>query len=724
MRSTITCTDTSIITRAITKALGGAFLLIMTVQCSTSSDATNVSSPPIAKVVPHELENLGDVRVDNYYWLKDRENPEVIAYLNAENDYTASVMADAKPLKETLFAEMKARIKEDDESVPYRENGYFYYNRFEEGNEYAIYCRKQGSLDAKEEVMLDGNLLAKGHDYFAVRGREVSSGNDIIAYAVDTTGRRVYTIHFRNLKTGEEYSDKLTSATGNMAWANDNKTLFYTTMNPETLRWDKIYRHTLGDDPAKDEMVFEEKDDTFNCGVGKTKSQKYIFIESSQTLSSEMRFLDADNPKGKFKMFLARERDHEYSIEHFGNYFYIRTNWDAKNFRLMRTETSKTSKNNWTEVIGNRGDVLLEGFEIFKKYLVVEERKEGLVQLRVRNWKSGAESYIDFGESAYFAFTTSNHEFNTVELRYGYMSMTTPNTTIDYHMDTKEKTILKEEEVLGGFDKNNYATERIFATARDGARVPISVVYRKGLVKNGSNPLLLYAYGSYGLSMDAYFSSTRISLLDRGFVFAIAHVRGGQEMGRYWYEDGKLLKKKNTFTDFIDCAEFMIAEKYTQKEKLFAMGGSAGGLLMGAIVNMRPDLFKGVVASVPFVDVITTMLDPDIPLTTGEYDEWGNPNEKKYYDYILSYSPYDNVTAQDYPNMLVTTGLHDSQVQYWEPAKWVAKLRTLNTSSNRLLLKTNMEAGHGGASGRFKRLEETAFDYAFILDVLGHKEAL
>ncbi len=704
-------------------ALGGAFLLLMTVQCSTSGDASSVSTPPVAKVVPHELENLGDVRTDNYYWLRDRENPEVIEYLKAENEYTASVMADAKPLEDKLFEEMKGRIKEDDESVPYRENGYFYYTRFEEGSEYAIYCRKKGSLDAKEEVMLDGNVLAKGHEYFAVRGQEISSGNDIVAYAVDTTGRRIYTVHFRNLTTGEDYADVLPEVTGNMAWANDNKTLFYTKQDLETLRWDKVYRHTLGGDPSKDVLVFEEKDDIFNCGVGKTKSRKYIIIESSQTLSSEQRFLDADNPTGKFKVFLPRERDHEYSIEDFGNNFYIRTNYKAKNFRLMKTPINKTSKEHWTDVIGHRDDVLFEGFDIFKKYLVIEERKEGLVQLRVRDWKSGEEKYIDFGEPAYFAYTTDNREFNTNELRYGYMSMTTPRTIIDFNMDNGKKTILKEDEVLGGFDKNNYVTERQFATARDGAKVPISIVYRKGLKKDGTNPLLLYAYGSYGYSMDAYFSSTRLSLLDRGFVFAIAHIRGGQEMGRYWYEDGKLLNKKNTFKDFIDCAEYMIAEKYTEKDKLFAMGGSAGGLLMGAIINMRPDLFKGVVAAVPFVDVITTMLDPDIPLTTGEYDEWGNPNVKEYYDYILSYSPYDNVEAKAYPNLLVTTGLHDSQVQYWEPAKWVAKLRTLSTSNNRLLLKTNMGAGHGGASGRFKRLHETAFEYAFILDVLGYREA-
>ncbi len=707
----------------IATSLGGAFLLFMTVQCTKSGDATNVGAPPVAKIVPHELENLGDVRTDNYYWLKDRENSEVIDYLKAENEYTAAVMAHAKPLEDELFKEMKARIKEDDESVPYRDNGYFYYTRYEEGSEYAIHCRKKGSLDAAEEVMLDGNKLAEGHEYFAIRGVEVSTGNNVVAYAVDTTGRRIYTVHFRNLKTGKDYDDLIPSSTGNMVWANDNKTLFYTKQDPETLRWDKIFRHTLGTDAAKDELVFNEKDETFNCGVSKTKSQKYIVISSEQTLSTESRFLDADNPNGKFTVFQPRERDLEYSIEHFGDHFYVRTNLDAKNFRLMRTPLNKTGKSHWEEVIGNRADVLLEDFDIFKKYLVVEERKNGLIQLRVRNWKTGEESYIDFGEPAYYAYTTDNHEFNTPELRYGYMSMTTPRTIIDYNMDTHKKTTLKEDEVLGGFDKNNYVTERLYATARDGVKVPLSIVYRKGLKKDGHNPLLLYGYGSYGYSMDAYFSSARISLLDRGFVYAIAHIRGGQEMGRQWYEDGKLLKKKNTFRDFIDCGEYLIAEKYCAKDKLFAMGGSAGGLLMGAIVNMRPDLWRGVVASVPFVDVITTMLDPDIPLTTGEYDEWGNPNKKEYYDYILSYSPYDNVTAKDYPNMLVTTGLHDSQVQYWEPAKWVAKLRALKTDHNRLLLKTNMDAGHGGASGRFKRLKEIAFEYAFILDVLGSDEA-
>lgn len=675
--------------------------------------------PPVAKVVPEELHKHGHVRVDNYYWLSERDNPDVIAYLVAENDYAEAVMAHAKDLEEALFEEIKGRVKQTDMSVPYKFDDYFYYTRYEEGQEYPIYCRKRGSLQGEEEIMIDVNALAVGHEFYMVRSTEVSYEQDILAYAVDEVGRRKYSIHFKNLKTGETLQDEIKDVTSNLAWANDNKTLFYARQEPNTLRSYQIYRHSLGTDPEKDVLVFEEEDETFSSYVYRTKSKKYIMIESYQTLSSEYRYLEADNPSGEFKVFLPRERNHEYSVDHYQDYFYIRTNYQAKNFRLMKTPIAKTSKEHWVDVIPHRDDVLLNGFEIFKNHLVLSERKRGLIQLRVIPWDGSGEHYLQFDEPAYLAYISTNPDFDTPLLRFGYMSMTTPNSIYDYDMVKRERVLLKQQEVLGDFDSKNYKTERLHAVARDGVEVPISLVYRKGLTMDGGNPLLLYGYGSYGSSMDATFRSARLSLLDRGFVFAIAHVRGGEELGRQWYESGKLLNKKNTFTDFIDCAEYLIASKYTCKEKLFAIGGSAGGLLMGAITNMRPDLFKGVVAQVPFVDVVTTMLDETIPLTTSEYDEWGDPNEKKYYDYMLSYSPYDNVEAKNYPNLLVTTALHDSQVQYWEPAKWVAKLRALKTDDNLLILKTNMEAGHGGRTGRFKRFREVAMEFAFLLHLVG-----
>ncbi len=544
----------------------------------------------------------------------------------------------------------------------------------------------------------------------------------ILAYGVDTVSRRKYTIYFKDLTSGELLEDKISITTGGTTWANDNKTIYYTTKDPETLRSDKIFRHTLGTEQTEDKLVFEEKDETFGTFVYKTKSKKYLMLGSYSTLSTEYQFASADETNPEFKIIQPREKDLEYDVSHFEDKFYIRTNLNAKNFRLMETSVENTGKDNWKEIIPNRDDVLLEGIDIFKNYLVLSERKNGLTELRIINQTDKSEYYLDFGEEAYLAYTSTNLEFDTEILRYGYTSMTTPNSTFDHNMLSKEKSLLKMEEVLGNFNHENYETKRLWATATDGTKIPISLVYKKGIKLDGNNPLLQYAYGSYGYSIDAYFSSVRLSLLDRGFVYAIAHIRGGQEMGRYWYEDGKLLKKKNTFTDFIDCSEYLIAEKYTNKDKLFAMGGSAGGLLMGAIVNMRPDLYKGVVAAVPFVDVMTTMLDETIPLTTGEYDEWGNPNDKEYYDYMLSYSPYDQVKAQDYPNMLITTGLHDSQVQYFEPTKWTAKLRDMKTNNNLLLLTINMETGHGGASGRFDRYKETALEYAFMFDLLGITE--
>lgn len=675
--------------------------------------------PPVAKVVSKTLEKHGDKRIDNYYWLNERENPEVIDYLNKENEYYQKSTAHTKQLQDELFLEMKGRIKEDDSSVPYFYNGYYYITRYEAGKDYPIYARKRGSLDAKEEILFDCNEMAKGHSYFNLGGLNISEDNKWAAFGVDLVSRRQYTIQIKNLETGEILPIKLENTTGGSTWAGDNKTLFYTRKDAQTLRSDKIYKHTLGTDALADTMVFHEKDDTFNTFVYKEKSKKYLVIGSSSTLTSEYQILDAKNPNGEFKVFQKRTRGLEYSISHYGDSFYIVTNKDkATNFKLMKTPETATSAENWTDLIGHRKDVLLEGIEIFKDYLVVEERSNGLNKIQIRPWNGKGEYYLPFNSETYTAYTTTNVDFDTEILRYGYQSMATPSSVIDFNMRTQEKKVLKEQEVLGGkFDKNNYIEERVWATATDGTKVPISMVYRKGIKKDGKNPLLLYAYGSYGATMDPYFSSTRLSLLDRGFIYAIAHIRGGEDLGREWYENGKLLKKINTFTDFIDCSKFVIAEKYTSPEHLYAEGGSAGGLLMGAIVNMNPELYNGVIAQVPFVDVVTTMLDDTIPLTTGEYDEWGNPNEKVYYDYILSYSPYDQVKKQAYPNMYVSTGLHDSQVQYWEPAKWVAKLRVMKTNDKQLFLDTNMDAGHGGASGRFEALKELAKEFAFLLDL-------
>lgn len=678
-------------------------------------------TPPVAEKVPFELEKHGDVRVDNYYWLNNREDQNVIDYLNAENAYYEEMTAHTKAFQEDLFQEMKSRIKEDDESVPYFKNGYYYITRFEKGKDYPIYSRKKGSLDAPEEILFDCNEMAEGHSYFNLGGLNVSPDNNLVAFGVDYVSRRQYTIQVKNLKTGEIYPEKITNTTGGSSWANDNKTLFYTRNNEVTLRSDKIYKHKLGESPESDQLVYEEKDDTYNTFVYKEKSQKYLLIGSSSTVSDEYRYLDANNPDGEFKILQKRERGLEYGVSYYDGKFYIVTNKDnATNFKLVTCPENKTSKENWTDLIPHREDVLLEGIDIFKNYLVISERSGGLSKLRIRSWDTSTDYYLPFDSETYTAYTTSNVEFDTDVVRFGYQSMTTPASVMDFNMTTQEKTLLKEQEVPGGtFDKNNYVEERIWATAEDGTKIPMSVVYRKGMEKNGKNPVLQYAYGSYGYTIDPYFSTTRLSLLDRGFIFVLAHIRGGQYMGRQWYEGGKMLKKMNTFTDFVDCSKHLIAEKYTSAEHLYAQGGSAGGLLMGVVINIAPELYNGVVSQVPFVDVVTTMLDDSIPLTTGEYDEWGNPNDKEYYDYMLSYSPYDNVKAQAYPNMLVTTGLHDSQVQYWEPAKWVAKLRDMKTDDNLLFMDTNMDAGHGGASGRFESLKETAKVYSFLLDLEG-----
>ena len=674
---------------------------------------------PSAAQIPVTLEKHGDARIDPYFWLNDRENPEVIAYLNEENAYYQEQTKHTQPLQEALFLEMKSRIKEDDASVPYFYNGYYYLTRFELGGDYPIYARKKGSLDAPEEILFNCNEMAKGFTYFNLKGLTISPDNQWVAFSVDTIGRRIYTLQIKNLVTGELASEKIENVTGTATWANDNQTLFYTRKDAVTLRADSVYKHQLGTDASADSLVYFEKDDTFDVSVYKEKSKKYLVIASSSTLTSEYQILNADAPNGTFKVFQKRTRGLEYSISHYGDQFYILTNKDkATNFKLMVTPESATQKENWTDLIPHREEVLLEDIEIFRDYLVVSERENGLNTIQIRPWDGSEAYYLPFDSETYTAYTTTNVDFDTTQLRYSYQSMNTPASVIEFDMKTKTKVVLKEQAVLGGkFDKANYTEERVWATAKDGTKIPISMVYRKELVKNGKNPLLLYAYGSYGMSMDAYFSSTRLSLLDRGFIYAIAHVRGGEDLGRNWYEDGKLLKKKNTFTDFIACSAFLIQEQYSSAQHLYAEGGSAGGLLMGAICNMAPHLYHGVIAQVPFVDVVTTMLDDSIPLTTGEYDEWGNPNVKKYYTYIKSYSPFDNVQAQAYPHLYVSTGLHDSQVQYWEPAKWVARLRTLKTNDTQLYLDTNMEAGHGGASGRFEALRELAKEFSFLLDL-------
>jgi oligopeptidase B len=675
--------------------------------------------PPVAKIIPKTLEKFGDARIDNYFWLNDRENPEVIDYLNKENAYYKKMTAHTKTFQKELFEEMKGRIKEDDESVPYLYNGYYYITRFETGKNYPIYSRKKESLSAKEEIMFDCNELAKGQSYFQLGGLSVSPNNKLAVFSFDIVGRRIYDIQVKNLETGEILPDKIEKVSGNAVWANDNRTIFYSSQDEVTLRSDSIFKHKLGTSQADDVLVYFEKDETYNVEVAKSKSRKYLAIESESTLTTEYRILEADNPDGKFRVFQKRVRGMEYSINHYGDSFYIMTNKDeATNFKLMKTLETATSKENWTEVIPHREDVLLEDIEIFKDFLVVEERFNGLNKIRIMPWSGEGKYYLPFESETYTAYAGTNVDFDTDILRYSYQSMTTPSSVIDFNMKTKTKEIKKEQQVLGGkFDKNNYTEERIWATAKDGTKIPISMVYRKGLKKDGTNPLLLYAYGSYGHSMDATFSSTRLTLLDRGFIFAIAHIRGGEDLGRQWYEDGKLLKKKNTFTDFIDCSKFVIEQKYTVPKHLYAEGGSAGGLLMGVIVNLAPELYHGVIAQVPFVDVMTTMLDETIPLTTGEYDEWGNPNVKRFYNYMASYSPYDNVKRQNYPNIYVSTGLHDSQVQYWEPAKWVAKIRSIKTDDSVLFLDTNMDAGHGGASGRFEAIKELAKEYSFLLDL-------
>ena len=704
------------------------FSLIFAIACKNNDMKSTDSKAPVAKKQPTKLEMHGDVRIDNYFWMrlsdaqklaevKDEQTKEVIDYLDAENAYYDDVTAYSKNFEEKLFEEMKGRIKEDDASVPYKNNGYYYITRYEKGMQYPIYSRKRETLDTEEQILFNVNDMAKEYDYYQLGGLNVSPDNKLAVFATDTVSRRQYFLRIKNLETGNIYTDIIDNTTGGSVWANDNKTIFYTKKDPITLRSEKIFRHVLGTPTSEDVEVYHEKDETFGVYVTKSKSKKYIIIGSYSTVSSEAQFLDADNPTGSLQMIQPRERDLEYSVSHFGDHFYILTNKDeATNFKLMKTPVSAPTKNNWVDVIPHREDTLLEDFSIFKEYLVLEERTDGLSKVRIKRWDAKEDYYLPFNEETYSVGVYSNPDFDTNTLRYSYNSFTTPASVIDFNMADKSKEVKKEQEVLGGkFDKNNYKSERVWATVRDGKKVAISLVYHKDTQLTSQTPLLQYAYGSYGYTIPDGFSTTRLSLLDRGFVYALAHIRGSQYLGRDWYEDGKMLHKKNTFTDFVDCSKFLIDNNYTSPKHLYAMGGSAGGLLMGAVVNMNPELYNGIIAAVPFVDVVSTMIDDSIPLTTGEYDEWGNPNNKEYYDYIKSYSPYDQVSSKAYPNMLVTTGFHDSQVQYWEPAKWVAKLRDLKTDNNILLLHTNMEAGHGGASGRFDALKETAKDYTFFL---------
>ncbi len=673
--------------------------------------------PPVAQKMPVTLTTAEHERIDNYFWLNERENPQVIAYLEKENAYTKAMMHDTETFQERLFSEITSRIKQDDQSVPYFKNGYFFYTRYEKDGEYPVYCRRKGTMDAAEEVLLNGNVLAQGHSYFHVGNYEVSPDNRLLAYCVDTVGRRLYTTMFKNLENGEAVGAMISGTTGCLAWADDNRTLFYTLKNPETLRSEKVMSHMLDGNQA-DRLVYAEDDEAFDLEVYRSKSDQMIIVLAHSNTATEYRFLYSNTPQGIFRVVQPREKDLEYQVTHYRDKFYIVTNDQAINFRLVETTVDKPSKAYWKEIIPHREDVLLEEIELFHDFMVISERKDGLVHLRIKSMNNGDEHYVDFGEEVYMAHIAYNPLFDTKWLRFNYSSLTTPSSTYDYEMQTREKILRKQQEVVGGYCPDEYIARRIYARAQDGVEVPISLVYRKDTPLDSHTPLLLYGYGSYGVNVDPTFSISRISLLNRGFVFAIAHVRGGQTLGRQWYEDGKLLHKRNTFTDFIACAEHLITEGYTDKEHLCATGGSAGGLLMGAVVNLRPDLFKGVIAAVPFVDVITTMSDKSIPLTTGEYDEWGDPEDEIYYQYMMSYSPYDNVTAQTYPHMLVTTGLHDSQVQYWEPAKWVAKLRELKTGHHLLLLHTNMDAGHGGASGRFEQYRETALEYAFLCKIM------
>ncbi len=684
---------------------------------STSKSSIN---PPLISKKEKILELHGDRRVDPYYWLKNRDTPEVLAALNAERDYYLKSTTPLKSLSEKVFNEMKNRVKEDDSTAPYFFGSYWYYTRFESGKEYSIFCRKKEKLTNREEIILDVNELSKGKKYTSVSGVKVSKDEKIIAYAADFVGRRFYDIHFKNLTTGQVLKNSISQTTGNFVWANDNIHLFYTQQNPETLRSEKVFRYNI-QTQEKTEIYFE-KNEIFSVGVSKSLTQKYLFMGSGSFDSSEVYFLDADDPKGEWKVFLPREPNHEYDLEDGGDGFYIRTNWNAENFRIMKaSHSSKTNKNSWTEILPQKKDAMISEFLVLKDHIVVSEESKAVSPLLVYNRKTKESTYLLFPDPVFVASLGSNMMYDTPTFRYAYQSLVSPPTIYDFSFSTRTSSTVRVEEVPT-YNKELYQSERQWAKAKDGSLIPISIVYRKDKFKKRQNPILIYGYGSYGLSMDASFRRSIFSLLDRGFVYAIAHVRGGSEMGRYWYEQGRMNFKRNTFTDFIDSTEFLIDQGYGNREQIYAQGGSAGGLLMGAISNMRPDLYRGIVSQVPFVDVLTTMLDPDIPLTTAEYEQWGNPNEKSAYDYIKSYSPYDQITRQAYPHMLVVTGYHDSQVQYWEPAKYVAKLRDHTTSGNPILFKIDMDSGHSGASGRFKSLQDRADEFAYILNLAGVKD--
>lgn len=698
--------------------------LIFAFACKNEKKETLTTiNPPKAKKQLKELTIHGHTRKDNYFWLNDRENPQVIDYLEKENEYYQEFMKPYQEFEKNLFQELKSRIKEDDASVPYFLNGYWYQVQYKEGKDYPVYTRRKGSKEAKEEVIINVNELAEGHDYFNLSGLSISPNNRYASFGIDSVGRRKYTLQIKDLEKNEILPTKIELTTGGSVWANDNKTLFYTRKDEQTLRSNQVFKHRLGSSPEEDQLVFQEDDETFISYVYKTKSKQFIVIGSTSTMTDEYRILNADEPDGDFQLFTERERGVEFNLEHFKDHFYITTNKDgATNFKLMKTPINQTSSENWVDVIPHKKDILLEGIDVFSEYLVTSERYNGLNRIRVIRWDEEDDFYLPFKSETYTAYTTTNPEFDTHQLRFAFNSLTNPASVLEFDMKEKTTITLKEQEVPDPkFDKENYISERIWATAKDGTQIPVSLVYKKGIQRDGKNPLLQYAYGSYGATMDPYFSTSRLSLLDRGFIYAIAHVRGGEYLGREWYENGKMLQKKNTFTDFIDVSQYLIEQKYTSPEHLYASGGSAGGLLMGAVINMNPELYSGVIAAVPFVDVVTTMLDDSIPLTTGEYDEWGDPNKEEYYNYMLSYSPYDQIKAQDYPNLLVTTGLHDSQVQYWEPAKWVAKLREMKTDKNLLFLDTNLKAGHGGASGRFEALKEVAKEYVFLFHLEGIK---
>jgi oligopeptidase B len=715
--------------RSVPRAFALSAFIVLLAGCASPPPQPAPPSqpqPPVAAVHPYEVQSPNGVRIDNYYWLRDdtRSKPAVLDYLKAENAYYAAMTGHTRVLEETLYNEIIGRIKQDDSTVPARYRHYFYYTRFEQGQEYPIHARRKGSADGPEQVMLDGNAMARGHGFFQLTGLEPSPNGQLLAYGEDDTGRRQYTVHVRDLASGKDLPDAIPGTAASIAWADDNKTLFYVQNDPITLLGVRVRKHVLGSDAARDPVVYEERDHSYYMDVHRSGDDRYVVIDEQSTLASEIRFAPASQPKAKFRVIAPREHDFEYHAEHIGKRWVIRTNWNAKNFRVMQVDDGRVGdRKAWREFVPARGDVLIDRIVPFRDFLAIQERSDGLQRIRIKPWRGGTETFVKGDDVDYTASIGENREQDTDILRYDYTSLVTPDTVYDLDMKTGRRELKKREQILGGYDRANYVAERVWAIARDGTRIPVSLAYRKDFIRNGTAPLYQYGYGAYGVSADPRFSSPRFSLIDRGFVYAIAHVRGGQEMGRSWYEDGKLLKKKNTFTDFIDVTRFLVKYGYAARDKVVANGGSAGGLLMGAIANMAPQDYRVIATHVPFVDVVTTMLDDSIPLTTNEFDEWGNPQETLFYNYMLSYSPYDNVSAQAYPAMLVTTSLWDSQVQYYEPTKWVAKLRATKTDHNPLLLKINMEGGHGGKSGRFQRYREVAEEFAFVIDQLARPAA-